>query len=69
MTSNLRRNPSATTDIGKIIPNQINPQLLSDIAEVVDPLVFQKLPPKRSGFSYTVFVLFACCMQILRLSP
>lgn len=69
MSTNLRGNPSAATDIGQITPDLINPQLLLDITEVIDPVVSQKLPPKRSGFSYTIFVLFACCMQILRLSP
>ncbi|MCF2139793.1 MAG: transposase [Candidatus Lokiarchaeota archaeon] len=69
MTSNLRGNPSAATDIGKITPDLINPQLLLDIVKVIDPVISQKLPQKRSGFSYTIFVLFACCMQILRLSP
>ncbi|MCF2139196.1 MAG: transposase [Candidatus Lokiarchaeota archaeon] len=69
MSTNLRGNPSAATDIGKITPDLINPQLLLDIVKVIDPVISQKLPQKRSGFSYTIFVLFACCMQILRLSP
>ncbi|MCF2141814.1 MAG: hypothetical protein K9W44_17315 [Candidatus Lokiarchaeota archaeon] len=69
MSTNLQENPSVGADIGQITPNQINPQLLLDITKIINPIISQKMPQKRSGFSYTIFVLFACCIQIIRLSP
>jgi len=69
MTPNLQESPSVAAEIGQITPEMINPQLLLDIVKMIEPVISEKIPQKRSGFSYSVFAIFMCCIQILRLSP
>lgn len=69
MTINLSSSPPVTAGIEQITPEIVNPQLLLDIVDLIEPVVTQKLPPKRSGFSYTIYVLFVCCIQLFQLSP
>lgn len=69
MYSNLASSPSVGADIGSITPELVNPHLLLDIADLIEPIISTNFPQKRSGFSYTVYILFVCCIQLLPLSP
>jgi hypothetical protein len=69
MHTNIPSSPSVPADIGQITPEMINPQLLLDIADLIDPVISRNLPQKRSGFSYTVYIIFVCCIQLFQLSP
>ena len=69
MSTNLTSSPSVPADIGQITPELVNPYLLLDIADLIEPIISTTFPQKRSGFSYTVYILFVCCSQLLQLSP
>ncbi len=69
MTLNLAGSPSVPADIGQITPELINPYLLLDIMDLIEPIISTSFPQKRSGFSYTAYILFVCCIQLLQLSP
>ena len=69
MSTNLQGNPSVDVDIGKINPHLVNPRLLKNISGIINPIVLKELPKKRSGFPYTVYVIFIICVQMMQLSP
>jgi len=69
MPNNLIGNPSVPADIGQINPDHINPRLLKDITEIINPIISTTLPQKRSGFSNAVFIIFQVCIQLMTLSP
>lgn len=69
MSNNLTGNPSVGADVGKITPDQINPLLLKDISEFINPIVSKAIPPKRSGYMNVVFIIFQVCVQLLGMSP
>lgn len=69
MSYNLTGNPSVGADVGQITPDRINPHLLKDIAEIIDPIVSSVIPTKRSGFKNVAFIIFQVCIQLLMLSP
>ena len=50
--------PSVPADIGKITPKMVNIRLLKDILKILEPIVLQELPLKRSGYSYAVYALY-----------
>ncbi|MCF2139047.1 MAG: hypothetical protein K9W44_03215 [Candidatus Lokiarchaeota archaeon] len=62
MSTNLQENPSVGADIGQITPNQINPQLLLDIAEVIDHVISQKCLQNEMVFhTRSSFCLYVVC--------
>ena len=69
MTTYNGGNPSVPADIGQITPKLINIRLLKDILKILEPIVLQELPLKRSGYSYAVYVLYQSVIQITGLSP
>ena len=69
MTIYQRGIPSVTADIGQITPKLVNIRLLKDILEILEPIVLQTLPQKRSGYSYAVYALYQSMVQITGLSP
>jgi Transposase DDE domain len=69
MTNFPQGNPSVPADIEQINPTSVNPRLLKDIANIISPLISMALPPKRSGYTHTAFIIFQACIQLLLLSP
>ena len=69
MTIYPRGNPSVPADIGQINPKLVNIRLLKDILKILEPIVLQTLPQKRSGYSYAIYALYQSLIQITGLSP
>ncbi|MFX0101570.1 MAG: transposase [Candidatus Hodarchaeota archaeon] len=57
--------PPVAAGIGRGNPVNVNVALLLDVMEILLPGIESRLPSKRSGYSYGVFVLFQACVQLL----
>jgi hypothetical protein len=69
MNTYVEGNPSVPADIGQINPKNINPLLLKEVLDFIEPIVSRYLPGKRSGYSYSVFVLYQTYVQLSQISP
>jgi hypothetical protein len=69
MTIFYKIGPPVGAGLGKINPQCINLQLLLDVLEIVRSTTWIKLPKKRSGYPYEVFIVYQAFVQLLQRSP
>lgn len=69
MTTIYKTGPPVSAGLGKINPQCINLQLFLDVMEIVRSAKGTKLPEKRSGYPYEVFVVYQAFVQLLQRSP
>jgi hypothetical protein len=61
--------PPIDVGLGKINPQCINIQLFLDVMKIVRSTKGSKLPEKRNGYPYEVFVVYQAFVQLLQRSP
>jgi hypothetical protein len=69
MTIFYKIGPPVASGLGKINPQCINLQLLLDVLEIIRSTKEFKLPKKRSGYPYEIFILYQAFIQLLQRSP
>lgn len=69
MTVFYKAGPPVIAGLGKINPQCINLQLLLDIMGIIRSTAGEKLPKKRSGYPYEVFVVYQAFVELLQRSP
>ena len=69
MTIFYKIGPPVASGLGKINPQCINLQLLLDVLEIIRSTKGFKLPKKRSGYPYEVFIAYQAFVLLLQRSP